>query len=506
MPAYIDAWQPAATQPERIAEALRLCESGYWAFAQKALEGLYNEGYDRGLTSQKIADVLSNQGRQRDAIPWYARSLELEPCLYRSIENMIFYADCLPETTEAYATMLRHRWWHMFGEAAYAKRPTLTNTLDPNKRIRVGYLSGDWNFHSASIVSSGIISRHSAAIEAVCYSTLERHRYDGRTRRWQEAFGPRFVDLSGQIAHERALTIAADEVDILVDLSGYTNNNGLMTCASAPAPLRVQAWGYVMGCQSPMFTHLFADETVATPAIRATLTEQVVNLPAILAYLPPTQAEHGYPIDLGEPSDLPCWIEPPKFAVFQRAMKITEPTLAVWREILRRVPGSTIHFKGGDYTPYARERIADGLDDFRGRIEFNFNTSHPEHMLNYHRMDISLDTWPQCGGVSTLESLWMGVPMVTLIGPRMNQRPSASFMRLLGLDEFVAETEEQYIETAVRMVTTDRLKLEGVRKALRGLMANSPMVVGYVPAVEKAYQQMWREYCALASFKSKTVN
>jgi predicted O-linked N-acetylglucosamine transferase (SPINDLY family) len=358
----------------------------------------------------------------------------------------------------------------------------------------VGYVSGDFNFHSAAIAWTNIVSNHTSRIEPVLYSTLEPHRYDNRTRLWQEAFGNHFIDVSAQSAHELALTIHRDQVDILVDLSGYTNNNRLMTFAYAPAPIRIQAWGYVQGTASPMFTHLFADPVVATPEIRAQLSETVVDLPTILSYLPPSKAS-GDHMDYPGPTPLPCLTKPPVFCVFQRASKITDDCIATWRTILEVLHDATILFKGSDYTPRIRSRIADGFGDTRGRISFDFHTSHSEHMLWYQDADLALDPWPQTGGVSTLEGFWMHMPCVTLLGERMIQRTSASFLTVLGLEDFIAKNHEEYVRKVVSFVTMDSARLNAVRQTLREKFAASPIIAGYVGHVEDAYRKLWREHC-----------
>jgi len=118
-------------------------------------------------------------------------------------------------------------------------------------------------------------------------------------------------------------------------------------------------------------------------------------------------------------------------------------------------------------------------------------------------VDLALDSWPQTGGVSTLDAVWMGVPTVTLVGSRMIQRASASFLTILGLESFVTETTQDYIDTAVTGVTTRRHDLQQVRATLRTTFRGSPILTGYVLAVEAAYRSLWQEYCRTGSI-SKT--
>lgn len=475
--------------PALVTQAQEYCDKSMWPFARQTLEKLFALGHDAAKTAQHLGDVCGAEGDATEAIMWHRRALDIDPQRYPSQEHLIFLLDAQQDTTEADAWQVRRDWWDRFGAAAYARRLPHTNWAHPEKRLRVGYVGGDFNFHSAAIAFVNVITNHSSAIEPVFYSTLEPFRYDHRTKLWKERYGAAFVDASAMSASLLANTIREDQIDILVDLAGYTGNNRLLTFAERPAPIQIQAWGYVLGTASPAIDVVFADKVVASPAIRASLTERVVDLPAVLSYQPRP--------DLPEATPLPCLAAPPLFSVFQRAMKVTGDAIAVWREILQRVPGSQILFKGGDYSPLRKDVIADAFGEFRGRIMFDFAMGHRDHMLSYQDIDLALDCWPQTGGVSTLEALWMGVPTVTLLGERMIQRASASFLTCVGFDEWcVATTVEDYIAKAVALVTTERETLAWMRAHARNRLQTSPIMVGYVDAVEAAYRALWREWCA----------
>lgn len=477
-----------------LAEAQGYCDKGYWREARTALGALYALGHRPAFTAQQIGDVEAAMSHYDEAIQWHQQAIAMEPRSYRSHEILIFMQDARATTTEAQATAARHSWWQHCGSVAYGLRLPHQNTPHPYKRLRVGYVTGDVNFHSSAIAWTAVVARHSDQIETCLYSTLERHRYDNRTRLWQEALGHHFVDVSEQIPHQLALTIQQDKVDILVDLSGFTNNNRLITFAYRPAPIQIQAWGYVLGTQSPTFDVLFADPIVAPPAIRARVTERVIDMPCILPYHPPSKAT-GKAEDLPEPTPLPCLMQGPTFCVFQRAMKVTDACIRVWRRILDALPTARILFKGGDYTPSARTWIADQFGSTRNQIVFDFNTSHSDHMLWYQDADLALDPWPQTGGVSTLEACMMHVPTVTLLGERMIQRASASIMTTVGFPDCITTTEDEYVQRAVALVTTNRDELAAMRATARRNLLASPICVGYVEAVERAYRTLWQEWC-----------
>ena len=325
-------------------------------------------------------------------------------------------------------------------------------------------------------------------VEPVFYSTLPEPFYDATTKQIQETWGAHFVDVSRHTHAALAEIIRNDKIDILVDLAGYTAGNRLVTFAHAPAPIRISAWGYATGVSSPAMTHLFSDQIVATPSVRARLHETVVDLPCVIGFYPRA--------DLPEPNPLPCLELPPRFGVFQRASKLNDEVFKTWTKILQQVPESTILFKGTDYTSDFREYVVNAMRPVQRQISFQVGHGHWDHQHWYQAVDLSLDPWPQTGGVSSMESCWMGVPVLTLTGDRVIQRTTHSILHTLGLPEFVATTKRDYIATAVEMVTTKRDWLNTVRLGLRDRMKASPIIDGYRDAVEAKYRELWREWCA----------
>jgi predicted O-linked N-acetylglucosamine transferase (SPINDLY family) len=181
--------------------------------------------------------------------------------------------------------------------------------------------------------------------------------------------------------------------------------------------------------------------------------------------------------------------------VFQRSLKINAEDVGVWRQILARVPESRLIMKGL-YCPSLLAQIRDWFGPQIDQVEFRGLTSSFEHKSLYAEVDLSLDTWPQTAGVSACDALWMGVPAVTLIGPRVIQRTTASLLTNLGLSQFITETKEDYINQAVSWVTERKSELHDIRVNLRKAFIASPIHAGYTQAVETAYRDLWREWCA----------
>ncbi len=479
-------------------KAQEAADDKVWHVCRHYLLELFARGFEPSQTACNLARLSSEQDRNGEAVEWYRRELEIEPKNREDHEGLIFLLDCHPETTAQEALRERMRYFEKFGAPAYALRQPHRNTPEPDRPIKIGYVTGDWNFHSASVAFVTAVSEHSDGYVAYAYSTLHPDNSDNVTKEWKRHLGSRYLECYGLSPSQLAAVIRHDEIDILVDLAGYTAKNRLQTFAYRPAPIQVQAWGYVLGSGSPAIDVIFADPIVAPPSVQASLVERVYHLPSLLGFKPYDTME-------GQTA-LPCLTKPPVFGVFQRGIKVNYQTLRVWRRVLEAVPGSRLMFKSADYNPARRLEILDALTGFQDRIDFAPPTFYAEHLNYYQVVDLSLDTWPQTGGVSTLESIYMGVPVVTLIGERMIQRTSASILTNVGFPECIAQTEDEYVATAVRLVTTDKDRLVEMRATARERLLASPICTGYAQAVEQAYRALWREWCAMASDTSQMVN
>lgn len=498
--AFIDAWlhdgPPALPSVsdlslDELKTAAQLaCDQEQWDFGKHYLLELLARGHEPAQTCANLGRLHADAGTPHESLAWYRKALDLDPTRRGDHDHLIFLLDAQPETTDAEAIAERRRYFAMHGRTAYDRRLPLAVDADPDRPLRVGYLSGDWNFHSVGLAFAPVLMHHSASIIPYVYSSLHPAHHDAVTRQtWQPIFGDRFLECYGLNASQLAAVIRHDQIDILVDLAGYTARNRLLTFAHRPAPIQIQAWGYVLGTAAPDIDAVFVDQVVAAGGMEQRLGQRLVQLPSMLGFHP----REGLPT----PSPLPCLTNAPKFCVHQRASKTNAATYRVWRQILERVSDSTLTFKGPDYSPAQRIRIVDAFGPYASQISFAASSGQREHLEAYDAMDLSLDPWPQTGGVSSLESLWMGVPMVTLTGERMIARTSASILTNCGFVECITETEQEYINEAVALVTTRRARLAEMRATARERMQASPIMMGYVEAVEAAYRELWREYCAV---------
>jgi protein O-GlcNAc transferase len=258
----------------------------------------------------------------------------------------------------------------------------------------------------------------------------------------------------------------------------------------------VTAWGYATGTGLDTMHYFLADPVVVPPETRAAYAEEVVDLPNVVCYEPPPFA----PPVVAPPALARGYVT---FGAFNRLPKISAGAVATWACVLATVPGSRLVVKsGGLEHAVERERLLDRLAE-RGvaseRVTLFGATPHPEHLAAHADIDLMLDSFPHTGGVTTLDALLMGVPVVTLLGEGVAGRLSASFLTALGLEDLVAETTDAYVSLATRLAgDLDRLAAE--RATLRERLLASPIgdTRAYTRAVEEVYRELWARWCGRA--------
>jgi len=490
-----DALKWAQAVADDIVAAQRLYDSCQWDEAEVVIRRLLKrDGFKQPLTFDALGSCAQFQGRMAVAIDCFRKALEIDPDYSEARNRIIMILDAQPETTIEQARRERDAWWRRHGERLYAKRRPHLNARDPERPIRVGYVSGDFQYHSAATVFHRIALNHTEQFIPFFYSTTPYNKYDSITNAY--IYHPQFPQLVGSSGWRDIVgwpdslvvdKILTDEIDILVDLSGYTAHNRLPVFCYKPAPIQITGWGYATGVGWPAMDYLIADRVVVPEDRQHEHVEKMLYLPSVIDYEP----VEGLP----EANPLPCLSGPPTFGVFQRSLKINAEDIEVWRQILERLPESTLLFKGmycDSFVVWIKERFGAQV----AQVEFLPVTSSYEHKCAYQRVDLNLDPWPQTAGVSACDGLWQGVPMVTLEGERVIQRTSMSLLASVGLDGFIAQTPEEYVDLAVSWVTERKQELADIRQGLRARCDASPIRHGYLEATETAFRNVWREWCA----------
>jgi predicted O-linked N-acetylglucosamine transferase (SPINDLY family) len=466
--------------------------AGNQAKAMLACKRLLDQNPRSEIGLTLLGDTLSLQGDIVAAIEHYDRAIEVKPDHEDAITKKIFALDFLPGADFAMQQAARKHWWAAIGAKLVARKPA-TRPRDPDRRIVVGYVSSDFRGHSLAFCVLPVLRHHDhTKFEVICYScSLLQDAFTAVFR----SHADRWVDASRLSDDELADRIQADGVDILVDLSGHTAGNRLAVFASKPAPIQVTAWGTATGTGLETMDYVLSDPVAIPQDVRHLFAERVYDLPCVITIDPISEVR---------PSALPMLRNGVvTFGVFNRIDKISDHALAVWSKLMRAVPGSKIvvkHLALDD--AFLRDGligrfVAHGVP--QDRVFCMGSTRRREHLEAFENIDISLDPFPQNGGISTWESLYMGVPVIAKLGKGTSSRGAGAILKACGLDDWVAEDDEGYVAIAQKFASMPSY-LEKLRAELPATVANSPAgdVVIYTQRVEAAYRQFWRDYCATA--------
>ncbi len=436
-----------------------------------------------------LGNALVGFGALDRAVAAYRHSLKLEPNSMSLHSNLIFILDLLKPRAEGVA--LRREFGQRFRDVSSEAR-VFENPKTLERRLRVGYVSADFRSHSASDIFSKIVLGHDRnAFDVTLYSGVVRR--DAVTERYEQA-GPTYVPCLRMSDEALLQRILSDRIDVLVDLSAHTEGNRLGVFAKRAAPVQVTAWGHALGTGLPAMDYFFADAVSVPDHEHSDFIEEVVYLPALFCYEPPA-------VDIGV-SPLPCLEGRPfTFGCINRIEKASDATIELWCRILDAVPESRLVIKatnlgdaGARQATMARF-MKHGADPHR--IVCLGRTSRTEHLKVFAQVDLALDPFPHGGGTSTVESFWMGVPIIARLGRGIIERQGVAFSRAVGLDAFVAQSNEGYLERAVHWAERPH-ELAEVRAGLRSRLLASPLGDGpaYVRAVEDAYRWMMQRWIA----------
>ncbi len=431
--------------------------------------------------------LLQNQGRQQEALDSYRQWLAQEPLAHGLRSNMLFVLTAM-SNRPAEELLAEHREFGRLLEHAHAPHP---NVPDAERRLRIGYVSADFYSHPlAFFFLPLLVHRERAFAEIVCYSNGENR--DQITARLQQS-ADRWRDIRSLDDAAAEAAIRADGIDILVDLSGHTAGNRLPLFARKPAPLQLTYLGYANTTGLTAMDYRLTDAYTDPAGTEGCYVEKLLRMPASLwCYEPLRQAPPPTPAPVRERGYV-------TFASFNSAYKLNPPLLKVWAAILRALPDSRlllVNVPAGE----ARERIlaAFAHEGIAGaRLETHPRLATDDFWAAHARADIALDPFPCNGGATTCETLWLGVPVVTLAGTSFVGRAGASLLANGGFPELIARTSEEYVGLAVGLAR-DPARLAALRTALRERLPASPLMDAprYVRALEAHYRDIWRKWCA----------
>lgn len=362
----------------------------------------------------------------------------------------------------------------------------------PDKKLRIGYISPDFRLHAVAYFLAPLLRDYDKKEFSVyCYS---RGHEDGVTKRFRR-FPVTWRDIRGRSPRTAARMIAEDHVDILVDLSGHSQDNCLDIMAYRPAPVQVSGIGYTNTTGLSVIDYILSDEVCMPMGIHESFVEAPIRLKGChLCYDPGAVREMPMPGKVAPASVNGCVT----FGCFNNFAKVTDEIICLWRDAMEKVRDSRMVIKGKICSIPSGQKIVRNrlmrLHFPMGRVELR--PYSPDYLEQYSDIDISLDTAPYTGGLTTCESLFMGVPVVTLRGKLHGARFGASILRSADIGELVADSQMEYVKKVVQLASNKEL-IQRYRSALREHLLKSRLMDGkaYMKELEENYRRIWRRFC-----------
>ena len=398
-----------------------------------------------------------------------------------------------PQCSPGQAAAEHRRWAEQVAVPFYPKTVRFGHDRDPERRLRIGYVSPDLRRHPVSAIFAPVLEAHDRnRVEPICYYNFAGEdavtlHLTSLAANWRPVAG-----LSDDALCEQ---IRADRIDILVDLAGHTAHNRLLAFARKPAPIQVSWLGYFNTTGLATMDYFVSDPWSSPAGQEHYYVEHLLRLPHTrFCYLPPEYMPGVGPL----PAESNGCIT---FGCLNNLSKLNETVLTLWGKILSVVPKSRLLLQAAalDDAPnrarFGELCVQHGIAP--DRLELRGFVPIERAPASYAEIDIALDPFPFCGGMTSMEALWLGVPIITLAGETIASRQSASMLMNLGLPELVAENAEQYVDIAAQLAR-DLPRLAALRSSLRARFAGSPLMdyPGFARALEAAYRDMWRDWIA----------
>jgi predicted O-linked N-acetylglucosamine transferase (SPINDLY family) len=409
----------------------------------------------------------------------------------RSYSNLLFLVSHNP-TVGADALFDEHcRYGEFLENRLKSSWPEHSNSREPNRRLKVGFVSGDlYNHAVASFIEPVLVQLRS-------HSNLELHAYynnvreDDVSRRLQGLFKS-WRPVSFLAVVQLTNQILSDGIDVLVDLSGHTGQNRLPVFARKPAPVQASWIGYPGTTGLRAMDYYLAGRHFLPPGkFDAHFTEKLVYLPANVPFQPHPTAPPVNPLPALETGRI-------TFGSFNRIGKINDSTVALWSELLRALPEAKILIAGvapgADNKKLIEQFAAGGIAI--ERLMFHERCALETYLALHHQVDMCLDTAPYTGGTTTIHALWMGIPTLTVAGPTPAARSGAAFLGDAGLFEFIAADAADFVEKGLYWAA-HLAELSQVRAGLRARLEKPPIpqaeLIGAAFAL--ALRRMWTRWC-----------
>jgi predicted O-linked N-acetylglucosamine transferase (SPINDLY family) len=444
-------------------------------------------GGDDASIQIALGNALKSIGRIDDAIAAYRRATEIDTANSAAGSNLVFSMWYSPGADPRSILSAHRAWDEQYAGPLRGSIQALSNPRQADRRLRIGYVSPDFRQHAIAFSLVPLLENHDHGMfEVFGYSSVKNpdwitRRLQGCCDSWRDVAGKGDTDLAGQIR--------ADQIDVLIDLSMHSGGGRPLLFVLKPAPIQVAFMAYPGTTGIGEMDYRMSDPFLDPPHSEGLSSEGLLQLPDSFWCFDPLEDSIG-------PNDSPALSGGGiTFGCLSNYCKVNDAVLSLWSKVLKAIPGSRLLLRCP--AGWARHNALRLLEVDSGRVEFVSRQSRQDYLRTYHRIDLTLDPFPYNGHVTSLESLWMGVPVITLIGQTPVGRGGLSLLSNLGMRDFVASDESEFVRIAAD-AGGDLPGLARLRPELRGRMEKSPLMDGrsFARSVEAAYRMAWATYCA----------
>jgi predicted O-linked N-acetylglucosamine transferase (SPINDLY family) len=439
-----------------------------------------------------LANALVGRGEFDEAIALQREAIRLKPDYPAAHSDLVCAMLSHPGYDARMIFEELSRWNERYAQPLGKFIQPHTNDRNPDRRLRIGYVSAD--FRDRHVVGRCLLpflrEHDRGQVEIFLYANVVDERASaGQFQRYADAWR----NIKGLTDSQAVDLIRQDRIDILIDLALHSDGNRLTVFARKPAPVQVTYLGYCASTGLDTIDYRLSDPNIDPPGSDLSVYSERTFL------LPETYWCYSTSEATPDPSPPPAasagYIT---FGCLNSFGKVSRAAQDLWAEILRVVPQSRliIHSAPGIHVNAVRERfVAKGISP--DRLEFVGKQPWAQYVATYSRIDIALDPFPWSGGVTTCDALWMGVPVVSLVGRTSVGRGGKSILTNIGMSELIAQTPEQYVHIAAALAG-NLPRLAELRGILRQRMQASPLLDAprFARNMEAAYRQMWRSWCA----------
>ncbi|MES2933512.1 MAG: glycosyltransferase [Pseudomonadota bacterium] len=433
-----------------------------------------------------LGNMVKDQGRLPYAQECYQQALHLHPMMQQAFSNTLSAAKVDPSIGPVQLLAL-HREWAGWFEAVASNAPLLANLPAPDRRLKIGYVSPDCHTAVPAFLDPVIAAHDRSQFEVFCYFNHPQ------TPEKLAALGVSAHSrlMRGRSDQEVAKQVHDDGIDILIDIAGHTGHNRLGVFAQRPAPVQMSWLDYLCTTGLAAMDYRISDYVADPKGSEVFHSEKLLRFPAgqtQWCWRPDAMSPDVAPLPASAAGTI-------TFGSFNHAQKLSDATLALWHQLLQAMPGARLCIAGIP-EGLARERILAGLACDAARVDFWPRMPLLEYRQSFAKVDIALDPMPFSGATTTLDALWQGVPVLTLPGSTSCSRSSASLLTALGLQDWIANSAQDFVDRAQKMAS-DLPKLASLRSNLRArLQASTPLDTGkFVDDLQDLYRQAWRDWC-----------